>query len=199
MRVRLIPASAYRRVPWNNRGGVTMDIDMVERAGVVQWRVSLAEIENDGPFSDFTGYDRTIVPLAGRGFRLSGGDAAPIVLAQNFVPHRFDGGWSPLCELIDRPVQALNALSLRATHSHTLAIHTSTSGAAFAASAQVRYIVALRDDALVTLRGEGAARRIAFRDTLRIDGAHDASVAGASPHAVIAIITLQTVSIAPPV
>jgi environmental stress-induced protein Ves len=161
--------------------------------------VSLAEIENDGPFSDFTGYDRTIVPLAGRGFRLSGGDAAPIVLAQNFVPHRFDGGWSPLCELIDRPVQALNALSLRATHSHTLAIHTSTVGAAFAASAQVRYIVALRDDALVTLRGEGAARRIAFRDTLRIDGAHDASVAGASPHAVIAIITLQTVSIAPPV
>src|SRR6185369_11614525 len=70
---RLLTPSDYRPMPWKNGGGRTIEI-AVHPVGATldafQWRVSIADIERDGPFSRFPGIDRTIVLLEGAGMHL---------------------------------------------------------------------------------------------------------------------------------
>ena len=65
----LTPAD-YRRMPWRNGGGVTTEIAIApDGAGLVGerflYRVSIADVMSDGPFSRFEGYDRHIMLPAG--------------------------------------------------------------------------------------------------------------------------------------
>src|SRR5258707_14720415 len=72
---RVLSPSDYRRMPWKNGGGHTHEIAAhPEGAGMAAfaWRVSIAEIAQDGPFSSFPGVDRTLVLLAGNGGRPGG-------------------------------------------------------------------------------------------------------------------------------
>jgi hypothetical protein len=68
-------------MPWRNGGGTTSEI-AVEPApgGRFRHRLSIADVTASGPFSDFAGYDRHILLLAGRGFTLRvDGDAPRVV------------------------------------------------------------------------------------------------------------------------
>ena len=74
---RLIQYASLRPTPWKNGGGVTTELAMSPPgAGLVDfdWRVSLASIAADGPFSQFPGVDRTLVMVAGDGVLLDFGD-----------------------------------------------------------------------------------------------------------------------------
>lgn len=73
----LTPAD-YRVVRWKNGGGWTTDIAL-SGDEPYRWRASRAEVETDGPFSDFSGYDRFLVLLGGNGFRLQFPDGTRIV------------------------------------------------------------------------------------------------------------------------
>lgn len=50
--------------PWKNGGGVTRTLAVDGQAAVPRWRVSIADIEQDGPYSRFPGYDRVSVVLS---------------------------------------------------------------------------------------------------------------------------------------
>jgi uncharacterized protein len=58
----------YLARPWKNGGGTTRDI-IVSPPGTslddFDWRLSLAQIDRDGPFSRFDHVDRTLVLLSG--------------------------------------------------------------------------------------------------------------------------------------
>jgi environmental stress-induced protein Ves len=58
----------YPSRPWKNGGGTTRDI-LVSPAGAsleeFDWRLSLARVDRDGPFSRFDDVDRTLVLLSG--------------------------------------------------------------------------------------------------------------------------------------
>ena len=74
---RLIQYASLRPTPWKNGGGVTTELAMSPPgAGLddFDWRVSLASIAEDGPFSQFPGVDRTLVLVAGDGVLLDFGD-----------------------------------------------------------------------------------------------------------------------------
>ena len=74
---RLIQYASLRPTPWKNGGGVTTELAMSPPgAGLdnFDWRVSLASIAEDGPFSQFPGVDRTLVMVAGDGVLLDFGD-----------------------------------------------------------------------------------------------------------------------------
>ena len=65
--------------PWKNGGGVTREIVcQPPGAGMdsFDWRVSIAHIASDGPFSAFAGVDRVITLLEGAGVRLRSTDGA---------------------------------------------------------------------------------------------------------------------------
>jgi uncharacterized protein len=85
--------------PWKNGGGTTQVLASGGAPGAAadafDWRVSVARIEADGPFSRFPGVDRVIVLLDGGGVRLctAAGDLAGIDhrLAVPFEPFAFPG------------------------------------------------------------------------------------------------------------
>ncbi len=117
--LQIIRRSSFKRTPWKNGGGFTHEVFRVPPTSEpFLWRVSVAQIESSGPFSDFTGYDRKMVLLQGRGIALKFGSGEHRVLRSiaDFV--EFDGAMPTHCELIDGPCLDLNlmvAKSLRST------------------------------------------------------------------------------------
>jgi len=82
--MRVIPFAALAPVPWANGGGVTREIAAGRDADAILWRVSLAEVETEGPFSFLPGLHRilTVVGGAGDGAGDAGGqDGGPAAAA----------------------------------------------------------------------------------------------------------------------
>jgi len=73
----LIQYASLRAAPWKNGGGSTTEI-AISPAGTgfedFDWRVSLATIAQDGPFSVFPGIDRSLALVDGEGVLLDFGD-----------------------------------------------------------------------------------------------------------------------------
>lgn len=58
--------------PWRNGGGWTRTLASAADDAGLLWRVSVADIESEGPFSTFDGMDRTSFLLQGSGLMLAG-------------------------------------------------------------------------------------------------------------------------------
>jgi uncharacterized protein len=99
-------------VPWRNGGGRTQELLMWPRVSDWLVRVSVAEIEADGPFSSFGGTDRCFAVLDGAGVVLSlpQGD---VRLTANDGAVSFAGEAAPMCRLIDGPTRDLNLMVRR--------------------------------------------------------------------------------------
>ena len=102
-------------MPWKNGGGRTAEIAAWSRepgAEAFDGRVSIAEIERDGPFSAFPGVDRTFVLLDGAGVVLTQGGVDVEVVARH-EPVRFAGDEASSCRLVGGPVRAFNLMVRR--------------------------------------------------------------------------------------
>jgi len=66
----IIKQDDYKRMPWKNGLGETLEIYRVEDAAGVRFRISQAAVVEDGLFSDFSGLHRTLVLLSGNGMTL---------------------------------------------------------------------------------------------------------------------------------
>ena len=104
MPIALIPANEYRRVRWKNGLGWTREILRAPSEGDAwDWRLSIAEVEKDGPFSEFEGCDRELVLLAGEGMRLRFDDGECVELTPPHSRHRFAGERPLSAELVAGP------------------------------------------------------------------------------------------------
>lgn len=117
----LDPAT-YRRTPWKNGGGVTIDIAGAHRPGTdpagwdgMIWRFGRTRIERPGPFSDLSGYDRILAVVEGRGLVLHPEGRAALDVRQPFAPVRFPGEWKIESELAEGPVGVINLIADRAS------------------------------------------------------------------------------------
>ena len=107
--------SDYPTVPWKNGSGLTKEILKVPAdATVFDWRLSLATIEQPGPFSAFEDYDRTLVLVRGAGVELDFGPHGRVRLRAPGQLAAFDGGWATSCTLIDGPASDLNLIVAKA-------------------------------------------------------------------------------------
>ena len=71
---RLLRNADHRRMPWKNGGGETVEVIVHPEGASLSdfgWRVSMASVASDGPFSVFPGIDRTLAVLSGNGMALS--------------------------------------------------------------------------------------------------------------------------------
>lgn len=69
----LIPYASLEPSPWKNGGGSTTEIAISPAAANLDnfdWRISLATVASDGPFSPFPGIDRTLALVEGAGLVL---------------------------------------------------------------------------------------------------------------------------------
>ncbi len=94
--------------PWKNGGGVTRELLAWPTPGDWLVRISVADIEKDGPFSAFPGITRTITVLSGAGIWL--GKPIDIQLRPKDPPFTFSGDHAPACELVRGPTRDLNAM-----------------------------------------------------------------------------------------
>jgi environmental stress-induced protein Ves len=69
---RLVPKSAFNRMTWKNGLGTSWEIARGDRpSGVASWRLSIAEIGADAPFSVFPNIERHLTVIEGDGIVLS--------------------------------------------------------------------------------------------------------------------------------
>jgi len=103
--------------PWKNGGGHTREIARIPVASALDdfdWRVSIADVSADGPFSSFDHVDRVIVLLSGAGVRLRSSDGKiDHQLDEPLVPFAFSGGDAITAALIDGASSDFNVMTRR--------------------------------------------------------------------------------------
>lgn len=112
--MRLLRAADRIATPWRNGGGVTREVAAwPPGAGLdaFDWRVSLADVAADGPFSAFPGVDRVLTVIAGDGLVLEI-DGRPAPLAPG-APLAFPGEAVVEARLTAGPIRDLNVMVRR--------------------------------------------------------------------------------------
>ena len=159
--IRLLTPDDFRSMPWKNGAGRTTEIASHPTGASLDdfaWRVSIADVARDGPFSAFCGIDRTIVLLEGAGMRLNG-NRCTTELTTPFVPHAFRGEDVVDCALVAGPCRDFNAMFRRARARGSVAV-VRASGAQFDPS-QFRLVYAAKGSHECTIAGQRAHRLVA--------------------------------------
>src|ERR1035437_4369149 len=99
-------------VPWRNGGGVTRVLAAWPDGDDWLWRMSVAEVTQDGPFSRFDGVQRWFAVLSGAGVRLHMPDGTQDLSADS-APVCFDGALPVECRLRDGATQDFNLMLRR--------------------------------------------------------------------------------------
>ncbi len=107
-------------MPWRNGGGTTTELVVArEGEGRFLYRVSVADVASDGPFSRFEGYDRHILLIDGAGMKLACGQHGDLDLTP-FVPRSFSGDWDVHGVLVDGAVRDFNFIVDRSRASSSI-------------------------------------------------------------------------------
>jgi environmental stress-induced protein Ves len=125
--MQIIRQSEFKSTPWKNGGGITREaIRVPARGDPFRWRVSVAHIDQSGPFSDFAAYNRIMVLLRGGGVALQFSNGKERLLRDVGDVAQFDGALATQCELLDGPCVDLNlmvAKSLPGAHAQVKPLH----------------------------------------------------------------------------
>lgn len=110
--------------PWRNGGGETREIvSWPPGAQDFDWRASIATIAQDGPFSAFTGIDRSITLLEGDGVRLFSAGHIDHQLARVGEPFAFSGDVALEATLLGGASQDFNIMTRRGRQAAEVAQH----------------------------------------------------------------------------
>ncbi|MEN4903528.1 HutD family protein [Luteimonas sp. TWI1416] len=213
--VRIVPAAAARSVRWRNGHGWTRELfcapaltaapSVDDTAAPWPWRISIARIDRDAPFSAFPGVDRELMLLRGGRLDLRVADRR-VALASRYARHRFAGERDVAACVPTGGVEVFNlmwrrdayrarlwhlplagALAWRADPATTWAIHL-LAGHARCGSGVAHAALAAGDTAVLTgasasgrvsIEGEGALLAVCLRD--RSGAGPDEACAPAGP------------------
>ncbi|GAB4067909.1 HutD family protein [Ancylobacter sonchi] len=173
--IRVLRAADHRVMRWKNGAGSTTEIAVFPPGaglGDFDWRVSMADVAEDGPFSRFDGIDRTLAILDGEGVGLAiegmneatGEGTGEALVTRAGPPLAFPADIAVSARLLGGPVRDLNVMSRRGVFAHLLT--------RFATSETVK----IAPDGAVTLvisRSDGLA--LAAGDTRTVLGRDDAA------------------------
>lgn len=106
----VLHAQDYRRMRWKNGAGWTSEVFRAPDADDWSWRLSIAEVETDAPFSTFPGVERALVLLEGNGMRLrfDDGDTRDLLPSSNVLC--FSGERPLVGQLVDGPSRDFNLM-----------------------------------------------------------------------------------------
>lgn len=108
----MVSLSGVTPSPWRNGGGVTRELVAWPHAHDWVWRMSVAQVARDGPFSRFDGVQRWFAVLAGAGVRLTA-DGECRELGCDSAPWSFAGEAATACTLVDGATQDFNLMLRR--------------------------------------------------------------------------------------
>jgi environmental stress-induced protein Ves len=122
--MRIIRAADLVRVPWKNGGGTTAEVAAFPVGSTFDtfgWRISMADVSEDGPFSAFPGIDRTLIVTAGDGIVLDV-DGKAHALRKPGSLLRFAGDAHTEGRLVSGPIRDLNIMTRRGAFTHTASV-----------------------------------------------------------------------------
>ncbi|MFT6090993.1 HutD family protein [Sulfitobacter sp.] len=94
--------------PWKNGGGVTREIASATYNSRPVFRLSMADVSQGGPFSDFSGLTRVLTVIEGGAMRLHADGR--VFDADLWRPVEFDGALKMTAELVDQPLTDFNLM-----------------------------------------------------------------------------------------
>ena len=110
-------------MPWKNGGGETVELLVhPPEAGLdhFDWRISMARVAADGPFSAFPDVDRTLTVLDGEGLALAIAGRDPVRLTPESPPLGFAADAPCAGRLLGGPVTDLNVMTRRGIFVHAV-------------------------------------------------------------------------------
>lgn len=109
-------------VPWRNGGGVTREIVASGGSGPdgFDWRISIADVSEPGPFSAFPGFDRVITLVEGGRMDLWVDGVAHVLGLHESLS--FDGASQTSCSLPAGPTRDLNVMTRADRHSAVVSV-----------------------------------------------------------------------------
>ena len=123
MTARILRAAEGRPMPWKNGGGETIEL-LAHPAGAgldaFDWRISMARVAADGPFSAFPGVDRTLTVLDGEGLALAIAGRDAVRLTPASPPLGFAADAPCASRLLGGPVTDLNVMTRRGRFVHAV-------------------------------------------------------------------------------
>ncbi|HVE48438.1 MAG TPA: HutD family protein [Casimicrobiaceae bacterium] len=111
MTLAIVACDDVPKTPWKNGGGFARDL--LSWPDSFDWalRISVADVERDGPFSDYAGVERWFAVLEGTGVTLSFADnGEKRILTRDDPPFRFDGARALHCTLASGPTRDFNVM-----------------------------------------------------------------------------------------
>ena len=106
--MRILRWSELKAVPWKNGQGITRELARESRAESFVWRLSIADVTGDGPFSRFDGMRRILTVVQGNCMELIGLNG--MLQADLGVPVEFDGALEITSRLKGGPLRDLNLI-----------------------------------------------------------------------------------------
>ena len=106
--MRIVSSDQFRTSRWKNGGGLTHEIEKEEDSLGLVWRLSVAEVASDGPFSSFPGLTRILTVIDGAGLDLVHADGT--INALPLTPVRFSGALPVEGRLIGEKILNFNAI-----------------------------------------------------------------------------------------
>ncbi|MCB2089863.1 MAG: HutD family protein [Alphaproteobacteria bacterium] len=105
----------YILMPWKNGQGMTRELAMVPHSpkrddSPFLWRISIAAVTDDGPFSVFPNIDRHLMLIEGNGITLDGGEQGMGMLFEDLQVYSFPGDIEVSGKLADGPIRDFNVM-----------------------------------------------------------------------------------------
>jgi uncharacterized protein len=170
--MRILKAGEYRRMPWRNGRGETAEVAIGPAGatlGDFDWRVSMARVDGDGPFSIFPQTDRTLTVLRGDGMRLSVAGSAPVDMTRDSEPLAFPGDVAVEAALLGDTVTDLNVMTRRDRLKHSMRLLRVVESIELALKAPLVLLVCAEATAHVEVNAQTVT--LATFDTLLLDNA----------------------------
>jgi environmental stress-induced protein Ves len=152
--MRVIRASECREMPWKNGGGSTVEIVAEPEDATLDafdWRISMARVASDGPFSHFPDIDRTLVVLEGNGLVLTIDDNPPVTLDRHSAPISFAGDIPTSARLVAGAITDLNVMTRRGRYRHKVE-HIARESSRDLAESDIAVVVSLGERTAVASR-----------------------------------------------
>ena len=165
--MKVLRADNHRRMPWKNGGGETLEVAVFPAdagIGTFDWRVSMAVVASDGPFSAFPGIDRTLVLLDGDGMLLDIAGRAPVSLTSRSEPCAFPADVATSATLVGGAITDLNVMTARGRLTHAV---ERFDGARNVAAGPYETLLLLGDGLIVESMGDAIA--LGPRDVVLVD------------------------------
>ncbi|TLU67348.1 HutD family protein [Thalassotalea litorea] len=142
--------------PWKNGKGTTIELAINDGASFSNfaWRLSMADVVEDGEFSDFGGYLRNLVLIDGQGITLTHDAQTSDTLDQVLQFATFDGSSKTVAKLSQGAIRDFNIITDK-TRIDTR-VETYPNPVSISATIdELCFVYALTDTLAITLTGQG--------------------------------------------